>query len=516
METRFAPAERENIQQVKQENFQVTDTLEMFKSIVDLMPLNFVVVNESRQIVYCNRSVMGMLQCDIKQILGKRPGELFQCVHSNEMEAGCGTAEACSNCGAINAVLKALEGNEALQESRIRLKDGQTLNLKVWALPVHVKSRIFAVVILFDISNEKMRQALERIFFHDVLNTAGGIHGFTRKLSHSYLEETPENGKEIAATLNKLISRLIGEIKEQKQLLAAEQEELNTRMDTIESLELLNDISILYKDHDIAENKLIAIGRQSESFIFRCDQILLHRILSNMLKNALEASKEGDIVTMGSSIEEETIRFSVHNPTFIPPHVSQQIFQRSYSTKGKGRGLGTYSMKLLSQRYLKGDVSFTTSEEDGTEFYATFPYEPGEEKTEEVEYNVLTKRKNSPPEGRILIVDDNDINCEIVQYILDEQDYKTDIAESAEKALEMMKKNSFRIVLMDMHMPGMAGDEAFRIIRSKQEYDHIPVIAMTADEPSGKDLPHFGMDDSIGKPIGDQIFKVVEKWMRRK
>jgi hypothetical protein len=49
METRFAPAERENIQQVKQENLQVTDTLEMFKSIVDLMPLNFVVVNESRQ-----------------------------------------------------------------------------------------------------------------------------------------------------------------------------------------------------------------------------------------------------------------------------------------------------------------------------------------------------------------------------------------------------------------------------------------------------------------------------------
>ena len=49
METKFAPAERENIQQVKQENLQVTDTLEMFKSIVDLMPLNFVVVNESRQ-----------------------------------------------------------------------------------------------------------------------------------------------------------------------------------------------------------------------------------------------------------------------------------------------------------------------------------------------------------------------------------------------------------------------------------------------------------------------------------
>ena len=174
-------------------------------------------------------------------------------------------------------------------------------------------------------------------------------------------------------------------------------------------------------------------------------------------------------------------------------------------------------MKLLSQRYLKGDVSFSTSEEDGTEFYITFPYEPGEEKTEEVEYNLLTERETSPPEGSILVVDDNVINCEIVQYILDEQGYKSDIAESAENALEMMKKNSYRIVLLDKHMPGMKGDEAFRIIRSKQEYDQIPVIAMTADEPSGKDLPHFGMDDSIGKPLeADQIFKVIEKWMRRK
>jgi signal transduction histidine kinase len=241
------------------------------------------------------------------------------------MEGGCGTAEACSNCGAVNAVLKALEGNEALQEARVRVKDGRTLNLKVWAQPVQVTSRRFAVIILFDISNEKMRQALERIFFHDVLNTAGGIHGFTLKLSHAYLEETPEKGKAIAATLNKLISHLIGEIKEQKQLLAAEQEELKTRMDTIDSLELLNEISILYKDHDIAENKIISITPQSESFIFRCDQILLHRILSNMLKNALEASNEGDIITLGSSIEDETVRFGVHNPIFIPPPVTSRF-----------------------------------------------------------------------------------------------------------------------------------------------------------------------------------------------
>ena len=56
------------------------------------------------------------------------------------------------------------------------------------------------------------------------------------------------------------------------------------------------------------------------------------------------------------------------------PHVVQlQLFQRSFSTKGLGRGLGTYSMKLLSERYLGGRISFTSTEEAGTTFTASYP-----------------------------------------------------------------------------------------------------------------------------------------------
>jgi sensor histidine kinase regulating citrate/malate metabolism len=50
-----------------------------------------------------------------------------------------------------------------------------------------------------------------------------------------------------------------------------------------------------------------------------------------------------------------------------------QLFKRSFSTKGLDRGLGTYSMKILGERYLKGKVYFTTSEEDGTSFFFDLP-----------------------------------------------------------------------------------------------------------------------------------------------
>ena len=62
----------------------------------------------------------------------------------------------------------------------------------------------------------------------------------------------------------------------------------------------------------------------------------------------------------------------MNNIKFIPRDIQLQIFNRSFSTKGQNRGLGTYSMKLLSS-FLKGDINFTSSEENGTTFNAEYP-----------------------------------------------------------------------------------------------------------------------------------------------
>ena len=81
------------------------------------------------------------------------------------------------------------------------------------------------------------------------------------------------------------------------------------------------------------------------------DQNLLHRVISNLLKNALEASDPGECVTLGCTFDDREARFRVHNPQAMPREVQLQVFQRSFSTKGAGRGLGTYSIRLLTKRY---------------------------------------------------------------------------------------------------------------------------------------------------------------------
>ena len=92
-----------------------------------------------------------------------------------------------------------------------------------------------------------------------------------------------------------------------------------------------------------------------------------------MIKNSLEAIEKNGTVTVGTNFVHGYVRFWVKNEGVIPGHLQMQIFQRSFSTKGKDRGLGTYSMKLIGEQYLKGKVGFTSRPEEGTIFYIDLP-----------------------------------------------------------------------------------------------------------------------------------------------
>jgi sensor histidine kinase regulating citrate/malate metabolism len=131
-----------------------------------------------------------------------------------------------------------------------------------------------------------------------------------------------------------------------------------------------------YNEIANSEKKQIILPqiRLSESTI-KTDKTLLKRVLGNLIKNALEASNEGNTVSLGIEEFDSTIVFSVSNETFMPRDIQLQIFQRSFSTKGKGRGVGTYSVKLLTENYLKGQVTFLSTPEFGTTFYITIPKE---------------------------------------------------------------------------------------------------------------------------------------------
>ena len=103
------------------------------------------------------------------------------------------------------------------------------------------------------------------------------------------------------------------------------------------------------------------------------DRVLLRRVLGNLLKNAVEATRFGGTVRARCAMDERTVEFAVNNEGTVPESVRLQIFQRSFSTKGEGRGLGTYGARLLTEGYMKGTIAFRSEEGEGTTFLARYP-----------------------------------------------------------------------------------------------------------------------------------------------
>jgi signal transduction histidine kinase len=165
------------------------------------------------------------------------------------------------------------------------------------------------------------------------------------------------------------------EIASQRVLRLAESKQLRVNINKERVSEIFSKLKWFFEPQmSYAKRLRFDIGDKDEEI--DTDFALLNRILSNMIKNAVEASEDGQTVSIKFYRKKGAPVFEVHNETVIPDDVAVQIFNRSFSTKnGIGRGLGTYSMKLFGENYLEGKVSFVTSAENGTSFFITLPKE---------------------------------------------------------------------------------------------------------------------------------------------
>jgi signal transduction histidine kinase len=166
---------------------------------------------------------------------------------------------------------------------------------------------------------------------------------------------------------------LIEEIVSQRDLAAAENGDIVVHPRKIGSRQLMREVADEYRHHPSAHRKSVVIDHLSCDVEFTSDPALLARVLANLVKNGLEASTPGQTVVLQSSLEEGSVVFRVRNEGVMPAAVQLQIYQRSFSTKGADRGLGTYSTKLLTERYLKGQATFVSNAELGTVFSVRLP-----------------------------------------------------------------------------------------------------------------------------------------------
>lgn len=345
-------------------------------ALLDAMPGPAMILNRNRQILVANHLLREALSPeDLDRVVGMRPGEALHCIRSCERSGGCGTTHACSQCGAVGAVLECLSTHKRItRECRLRTSspvDGGAFDLRVHATYLVVRGIEFVVVAVEDISSEKRRSVLERTFFHDLLNTCGGVQRLAELLDNE--APPPELEVEWKHEMTRLSGVAMDQIQSQRQLLAAERGELGLQVELVQVRDLLEAQVGLFRHHANAGGKRLVLDSVHQCEI-HTDPALLGRVVGNLVKNAVEATVSGGTVSVSAEYGAGELTIAVHNDGVIPEPIQLQIFQRSFSTKGgEGRGVGTYSVKLLTERYLKGDVEFVSNDRIGTLFVIVVP-----------------------------------------------------------------------------------------------------------------------------------------------
>ena len=293
--TYFAPAGRDDQDQFRRKTTLVRET-EWLKRVLDAMPNMAMILNSNRQIVATNELLLRTLNVAISQIIEKRPGEAVGCIRAREGPSGCGTGHHCVKCGAVNAILGSQDqGKTTVWESRILIDtaDGLAqLDLKVTATPLQVGADRLTLLVLEDISQAKRLAVLERMFFHDVPNTAGCIQGYTHLLAEGVKDAS------LCGEAARLAGHLVEEIQAHRDLVYAETGELEVQPTLVRILPTLEELRQSYAKHPVAEGRLIELDDVLDGVIVT-DRRFLLRVLGNMVKNALEATSPGRTVSIG-------------------------------------------------------------------------------------------------------------------------------------------------------------------------------------------------------------------------
>jgi two-component system sensor histidine kinase/response regulator len=130
----------------------------------------------------------------------------------------------------------------------------------------------------------------------------------------------------------------------------------------------------------------------------------------------------------------------------------------------------------------------------------------------------LTEKFQSIRGASILIAEDNEMNQEVVMGLIEDFGFHINIANNGEEAVNLVKKNVYDIILMDMQMPVMDGISATIEIRKNLKNNYLPILAMTANamQQDREKCANAGMNDHIAKPIDpDELFNKLLKWITR-
>ncbi len=269
--------------------------------------------------------------------------------------------------------------------------------------------------------------------------------------------------------------------------------------------------NLLYSFEYQAKNKnneLVLDVQKELPEVLSVDSLKLSEVLINLIGNSSKFTENGKIwlriKILSIAKNEITIRYEVEdNGVGIPEDKKEFVFEKFSQVgrefnKSEGTGLGLSIVKNLLEM-MDSEIHLDSKEGRGTKFHFDLALEIIDDKGE----NELDLQNNGIHQKfrRILVAEDNKINQIVTKNLLNLIGYECTIVENGFNAVQMVQKEDFDLILMDLNMPYLNGTEATKRIR---EFDQTtPIIALTASELSEvqEECLAIGMNDIINKPL---------------
>jgi CheY-like chemotaxis protein len=277
--------------------------------------------------------------------------------------------------------------------------------------------------------------------------------------------------------------------------------------------QLVDEVISVFASVTSKKNIYIKAKLNQDNISFQSDKRIFRSILNNLVSNAIKFTEQGGVLIeaeLEKAEEKSFITFKVVDTGIGIPDSSRKIIYDEFrqaseglSRHYEGTGLGLTITKKFVE-LLNGRIDFVSEFGKGTTFIVTIPV--AESVQEIVQPNVIND--DAPLEEiklkqKVIIVDDDPASRSVISLFL-RKEYHIDTAATGEEAISIMQNNNYDLILLDISLgKGINGLDLIKLLRKKQQYASIPVIAVTAHAMVG-DRERFlseGFDDYIAKPF---------------
>ncbi|REC41147.1 MULTISPECIES: PAS domain-containing hybrid sensor histidine kinase/response regulator [Chryseobacterium] len=499
---------------------------EKYRNIIANMNLGLIEVDNDEIVRYANQSFCNVSGFELDEIIGKNPSQLFVQGEANQEF--------------IQEQIELREkGISSVYQLPIKNKRGE---LRWWAISGAPNyddhgNLLGSIGIHLDITDQKRLEedlkqekskAIEaskakEVFLanmsHEIRTPLNAIIGFLRELKRLDLTTTQNQFVENSFNAAQHLLSIINNILDISKIESGEMSLDNTVFSLKECISDI--ISILQPK--ARQKKILLKARFSDDLFsaFKADALKIKQILYNIIGNSLKFTNVGEICLECKVIKD----FSNHQKLEIcitdtgigmSEEYVKQIFKKfnqedsSISRKYGGTGLGMAITRELIH-LMKGEIKIKSKKNVGTEISIFLDMNKSIEKSESK--NIEVKEHISIEGTRVLLVEDNELNQLVAENSLTHFGCEVIKADNGKMAVDILSKQQFDIILMDIQMPELDGIEATKILRQEFRLG-TPIIALTANafKTEIDNCIAAGMNSYITKPFDeDELLKIIYK-----